>query len=127
VARVFIAGSNAVERAALRTVLGNLDSEVVGEANDWDGVLLDSQAAQPDLLLVDWELLAGDRDTPLAAFRRECGTHVVIVLISSLAARQLAALAVGADVCISRDEAPDRVLDQLQRAVAYVQGKDGQA
>jgi DNA-binding NarL/FixJ family response regulator len=104
-----------------------LDSEVVGEATDWEGALLESQAAQPDLLLVDWELLAGDRSGLLAAFRRGCRTDIVIVLISSLAARQLAAQAVGADVCISRDEAPDRVLNQLQRAVAHVQGQTGRS
>ncbi|MBK8986635.1 MAG: response regulator transcription factor [Chloroflexi bacterium] len=116
--RVFIADSQTDTRSALRLMLLDLNMQVVGEANKWTAVLQEAAQTQPDMIVVDWELIPTESSLP--ALRATCPAAVVIVLISHLDARQQAALSAGADSFISKDETPDRVAERLRDAVAKI-------
>ncbi|HET7089051.1 MAG TPA: response regulator [Anaerolineae bacterium] len=118
--RVYLADAQRAERSALRLLLLDLNMEVVGEAADWPDTLAQAPATHPDMLLVDWDLLANRSSADLAELRVACAAAVVIVLISHLDARQQAALSAGADAFISKGEAPDRVVERLRAAAESV-------
>lgn len=114
--RVFLADSNSEVRSAMRLLLQDLNMEVVGDAADWLTTLSSASGTQPDMLVVDWDLIP--HDTSLRELRDTCPAAVVIVLISHLDARKQAALSAGADSFISKGETPDRIAKRLQAAVA---------
>ena len=133
--RVYLADAQTEERSALRLMLLHLDLLVVGEAADWPTALLQAPATRPDMVVVDWELVAngsgavhtsslplseGISGQALAELRLACPTALVIVLISHLDARQQAALSAGADAFISKSEMPDRVAERLRAAAGSV-------
>jgi DNA-binding NarL/FixJ family response regulator len=122
--RVFLADTHPLARAALRLLLRDLNMQVVGEAAAWPTVLTEVPAMDPDMLVVDWNVIPNGSSTALADLRAICPA-VVIVLISPLAARQQAALSAGADTFISKSETPDRVAERLRSAAARVRvGQD---
>ncbi len=94
--------------------------QLVGEAADWFTALAQVPGTHPDMLLVEWDLVAVVPGAMLAQLRRACTNPVVIVLISHLEARQQAALSAGADAFINRGEMPDRVVELLRAAAANV-------
>jgi DNA-binding NarL/FixJ family response regulator len=98
----------------------DLNLEIVGEAADWPTALVQAPATYPDLVLVDWELVAAGSGSDLADLRVACPAAVVIVLISHLSAREQAALSAGADAFISKGETSDRVAERLRDAVASI-------
>jgi DNA-binding NarL/FixJ family response regulator len=102
-------------------MLLDLDMQVVGEADDWQMAMTQASSTQPDMLLVDWDLIPPDSSLP--ALRATCPEAVVIVLVSHLDARQQAALSAGADSFISKDEMPDRVADRLRKAAERVRSE----
>jgi DNA-binding NarL/FixJ family response regulator len=126
--RVYLADAQTEERAALRLMLLDLDLQVIGEAADWSTALAQAPATRPDMVVVDWNLVAkgagaahsssseGASGQALAELRLACPTAIVIVLISHLDARQQAALSAGADAFISKSEMPDRVAERLRAA-----------
>ena len=117
--RVFIADGKPEERSALRLLFLDLKMEVVGEAADWTTTLASAPATRLDMLLIDWDLLPRTiPNTALGTLRKACPNAMVIVLISHLDARQQAALLSGADVFISKAEAPDRVAERLRSVAA---------
>ena len=126
--RVYLADAQNEERSALRLMLLDLELQVVGEAADWTTALAQAPATRPDMVVVDWDLVAdgsGGADSrnsaqALAELRVACPTAVVIVLISHLDARQQAALSAGADAFISKSEMPDRVAERLRAAAGRV-------
>jgi DNA-binding NarL/FixJ family response regulator len=118
--RVLLAAPQPDMRAALRLLLLDLDMEVVGEAADWTATLALAPETQPDMLLVDWELVLLDSGNTLPQLRAACPAAVVIVLISQLDARQQAALSAGADAFISKDAMPDRIAARLRAAAGRV-------
>ncbi len=118
--RVLLATPQPDLRAAFRLLLLDLTMEVVGEAADWPTILALTPEVQPDMLLVDWELITVESGNTLTQLREACPAAVVIVLISQLDARQQAALSAGADAFISKGEMPDRVADRLRAAAELV-------
>lgn len=114
--RVFLADSQPEVRSALRLLLLDLNMQVVGNAADWSTALTQAAGTQPDMLVVDWNLIP--TDASLLELRETCPNAVVIVLISHLDARQQAALSAGADSFISKSETPDRVAERLRAAAA---------
>lgn len=134
--RVYLADARTEERSALRLMLLDLDMQVVGEAADWTAALAQAPATRPDIVLVDWDLVARGAGAAhstnpsassgvasgqaLAELRVACPTAIVIVLISHLDARQQAARSAGADVFISKSEMPDRVAERLRAAAGSV-------
>lgn len=118
--RVFLADSQSDERLAFRLLLQELNMQVVGEASDWATTLSQAPSTNPDMLMVDWGLVAGGSGADLAELRMACPAAVVIVLISHLNAREQAALSAGADAFISKSETSDRVAERLRDAVAII-------
>jgi DNA-binding NarL/FixJ family response regulator len=133
--RVYLADAQTEERSALRLMLLDLNLQVVGEAADWPTALAEAPATRPDMLVVDWDLIArgssaahsrpsaspeGTSGQALTELRLACPTALVIVLVSHLDARQQAALSAGADAFISKSEMPDRVAERLRAAAASV-------
>ena len=130
--RVYLADAQTQERSALRLMLSDLNLEVVGEAADWPTALAQAPETCPDMVVVDWDLVAkgdgaahsssseGNSGQALAELRLVCPAAVVIVLISHLDARQQAALSAGADAFISKSEMPDRVAERLRAAAGSV-------
>ena len=112
--RVFLADKQTEVRSALRLLLLDLKMQVVGNASDWPTALTQAAGTQPDMLVVDWDLIP--TNTSLLELRATCPNAVVIVLISQLDARQQAALSAGADSFISKGETPDRVAERLRAA-----------
>ncbi len=112
--RVFLADSHLEVRSALRLLLFDLNMQVVGDAADWPTTLTQAAGTNPDMVVVDWDLIP--TNASLLELRVTCPTAVVIVLISHLDARQQAALSAGADSFISKSETPDRVVERLRAA-----------
>jgi len=112
--RVFIADSQLEVRSAFRLLLLDLNMQVVGDAADWPTALTQVAGTQPDMLVVDWEMIP--TDSSLLEMRATCPAAVVIVLVSHLDARQQAARSAGADSFISKGETPDRVAERLRDA-----------
>ena len=119
--RVFVADTLPEERSALRLVLLDLGMDVVGEAADWPTTLAKAPISGLDMLLVEWDLLPiGQGLHSLAELRRACPHAIVVVLIGHQDARLQAALSVGADAFISKNETPDRVADRLRAAAENI-------
>jgi DNA-binding NarL/FixJ family response regulator len=118
--RVLLAAPQPDVRAALRLLLLDLSMELVGEAPDWHTILALTPEVQPEMLLVDWDLITVESGNTLTQLREACPAAVVIVLISQLDARHQAALSAGADAFISKGEMPDRVADRLRAAAELV-------
>jgi DNA-binding NarL/FixJ family response regulator len=118
--RVYLADSQFDERLAFRLLLQDLNMQVVGEAADWQTALAQAPDTNPDMLMVDWELVAAGSGSDLAELRAACPAAVVIVLVSHLNAREQAAMSAGADAFISKGETSDRVAERLRLAVASI-------
>jgi DNA-binding NarL/FixJ family response regulator len=118
--RVYLADSQPDERLAFRLILEDLKMLIVGEAADWPTVLAQAPGTNPDMLMVDWDLVDARSGAELSELRLACPAAVVIVLISHLSAREQAAISAGADAFISKDETSDRVADRLRDAVASI-------
>ena len=130
--RVYLADAQTEERSALRLMVLDLGLQVVGEAADWPTAFAQAPATHPDMVVVDWDLVAngssaaqssrseGTSGQALAELRLACPTALVIVLISHLDARQQAALSAGADAFISKSEMPERVAERLRAAAGSV-------
>ena len=118
--RVYLADSQSDERLAFRLILEDLNMQVVGEAADWLTTLALAPATRPDLVVVDWELVANESGAALPELREACPAAVVIVLISHMDPRHQAALSAGADSFISKGETSERVAERLRDAVASI-------
>jgi two-component system KDP operon response regulator KdpE len=105
-------------------MLQDLNMQVVGEAADWSTALAMAPATHPDLVVVDWGLVADESGAALPKLREICPSAVVIVLISHLDPRHQAALSAGADTFISKGETSDRVVEDLRVAVASIRVPD---
>ena len=118
--RAFLADAQFDERSALRLLLQDLKMQVVGEAADWATVLALAPDTRPDLVVVDWGLVADESGAALPNLRETCPAAVVIVLISHLDPRHQAALSAGADAFISKNETSFQVAERLREAVASI-------
>ncbi|MBK8433022.1 MAG: response regulator transcription factor [Chloroflexi bacterium] len=119
--RILLAAPQPDLRKALRLLILDLGMQVVGEAADWDTTLALAPETKPNMVVLDWDLTPLGSGNTLAQLRAVCPAAVVIVLISHLDARHQAALSAGADVFISKGEAPSRVADRLREAAANYQ------
>jgi DNA-binding NarL/FixJ family response regulator len=118
--RAFLADAQFDERSALRLILQDLNMQVVGEAADWPTVLALAPGTHPDLVVVDWGLVADESGAALPKLREACPAAVVIVLVSHLDPRHQAALSAGADAFISKSETSIRVAERLRDAVESI-------
>jgi len=127
--RVLIADDQPQVRSALRLLLKQEPGlTVVGEAGDGELALALAAEAQPDLVLLDWELPdqgpSGASRTAqhrlLPALRERCPSLKVVALSGRPEARQ-AALDAGVDAFVSKGDPPERLLDAVHRCSASFQ------
>jgi len=118
--RVYLADARPEERSALRLLLLDLKMEIVGESSDWSSTLAQAPTTRLEMLVVDWGLLPIESSAALSELRLACPKAIVVVLISSTDARQQAALYVGADAFISKNETPEQVARHLRVAALNV-------
>lgn len=97
--------------------------QVVGEAADWATVLATAPTSRPDLVVVDWDLVANESGEALPILRQACPGAVVIVLISHLDPRHQAALSAGADTFISKGETSELVAARMRDAVTSLHSR----
>jgi DNA-binding NarL/FixJ family response regulator len=116
--RVYLADAQLDDRSALRLLLADLNLELAGEAANWTNTLVEAPPKESDILLVDWDLLSSAPSNALDELRAACPAAPVIVLLSHLDARQQAAVSIGADAFISKDDPPERIAERLQSAAA---------
>ena len=122
--RVFIADPTLKERLALRLLCLVLDMQVIGEADDWHTTWTDAPRTNPNLIVMDWELLPNAHAEAVAELRRACPLALVIILISSRSIRQQADLSLSADMLISKHEPAEQVLESLRLAASTVAAKE---
>jgi DNA-binding NarL/FixJ family response regulator len=117
--RVLLADDQTRVRSALRLLLEQEQGiSVVGEAAEVENLLVQVEATQPDLVLLDWELPGLRTDDWLSTLRTLCPRLKVIALSGQPEARR-AALAAGADAFVSKGDPPERLLTTLY-AVAQI-------
>ncbi|MGO8683251.1 MAG: hypothetical protein ACLQUT_01510 [Thermoleophilia bacterium] len=120
--RTVLADREPAVRRALLVVLSHdvgVDVEVVAEVDSLVSLQSEVEASWPDLLVVDWDLLAPEPADALAALYRACPRLCVVVLGLRPESRD-AALAAGADAFVSKIDAPDLVRRTLQASLAGV-------
>jgi DNA-binding NarL/FixJ family response regulator len=89
-----------------------LDVIVVGEADDLEHALGLISVEKPDLILLDWNLLASDGAVALTGLRVVAPNLTVIALSGNPEARR-EALAAGADAFFSRGDPPERLINSV--------------
>ncbi|MEN6436791.1 MAG: hypothetical protein ABFD14_07485 [Anaerolineaceae bacterium] len=111
---VYIADACPDDTLAFSILVQDLKMNVVGHSSEWKTIVDEIPNTDPDLLLVDWNLINSSPEFTMPNLRSVCSENTVIVLISSLDSREQAAIASGADVFISKGETPDKVARRLQ-------------
>jgi DNA-binding NarL/FixJ family response regulator len=116
--RVLIADDQVHVRSALRLLLRErLGVTVVAEADDVAQALEQVNTAEPDLVLLDWELPALGGAAALAGLRTIRPGLAVIALSGRPEARR-AALAAGVDAFVSKGESPDWLMTSVNNCCA---------
>jgi two-component system response regulator DesR len=116
--RMFIASRQAVARSALRVLLSELNTEVVGEAGDWPSILAAAPQSAPDVVVVDWNVMLAAHEPPMASLRQACPSALVVILMSRFDDRQKGALGAGAEILVCKDDAADCVVETLRSVAA---------
>lgn len=105
--QILLADDQAKVRSALRLLLEHEpDIEILGEAVDTTGLLDWLKAAEPDVVLLDWELPGLSAVTLMQQMRSRWPGLRVIALSGLPEARQLA-LAAGAHAFVSKGDPPE--------------------
>lgn len=111
--QILLADNQPKVRLGLRVLLERQPGlKVVGEAVDAEGLLVQTEAACPDLVLLNWELPGLAATDLLSALRRVCPDLIVIVLSGRTEVRR-AALDAGADAFVSKCDPPERLLTAI--------------
>jgi DNA-binding NarL/FixJ family response regulator len=110
VVRVLLADDQSKVRFALRVLLEKRSGlKVVGEAATAEDLLVQTELACPDMVLLGWELPGLAATSSLSALRMTRPDLCVIALSGRPEARR-ASLDAGADAFVSKADPPDRLL-----------------
>ena len=113
--RVVLADDQSRVRSALRLLLEQQpELEVVGEAAQAEGLLVQVKALCPDLVLLDWELPGLQTVSLLPALRDLC-PHLRVVALSGRPEARQAALDAGVDAFVSKGNPPEQLLAAVCR------------
>jgi DNA-binding NarL/FixJ family response regulator len=122
--RVILADDHPVMRLGIRNLLSRSDKiNVIGEAgNGFDAIRMVGEL-KPDVLLLDMEMPGMD-GVEVARRLREAESPVRILVLSAYDDRQyiLSVLEQGASGYLTKDEAPDTIIDAV---VSVAQGQRG--
>jgi two-component system invasion response regulator UvrY len=112
--RILLADKRPRTRFALRALLRHRPGfEVVSEAEDVQGLLVQVETTSPDLVVLDWNLHGQAEADLLPALRRACPGLAVIVISARQEVEQ-AALTAGADAFVSKTDPPDQLLQAIK-------------
>ena len=112
--RVLVVESQPHVRAALHFLLSRqADIQCVGSIGAEPDLAAKLALIAADIIVLDWSLPRQTASHLLTVIRRLPGQPRIVVLSSTLQAEQ-AALAAGADACVSKNESPDTVLRMLR-------------
>lgn len=112
--RILLADDQPKVRLGLRLLLEQEEwASVVGEAAEAQSLLAQVEAAQPDLILLDWSLHRSERLDLLPALRGCCPGLAVVVLSGQPEAEQ-DALDAGADAFVSKADPPEQLLAAIR-------------
>jgi DNA-binding NarL/FixJ family response regulator len=112
--RLFIAEADAALRVGMQILLHEEPGlYVTGMAVQADGLLAQVEAAQPDVLLLDWHL-PGRPMTELLADLKALELSPKIIVLSVRPEEKDEALAAGADAFVSKIGSPDELLVYLR-------------
>src|SRR5271169_381763 len=110
--RFIVADRQSSTRSALKLLIEqNPDMEYAGAAGDTEGLLRLAKAVDPDLVLVEWELLGAWPRICLTTIKE--GGPVVVVVLSCCLDRSIP-LEAGADYYISKVEKPEHLIGVIQ-------------
>lgn len=119
--RVLLADDQPEIRSALRLLLEQADgTAVVGEVDKAHDLIAQLEAAQPDVLLLDWELPDLHPGEAFTAMR-SCCPGLFVIALSSRPERSQQAFAAGVDAFVCKCDAPEVLL----AAVAASARSDG--
>ena len=110
---ILLGDDHAEVRSALRFLLEQEPGiDVVGEVAEAQMILSKAAAAQPDLVLFDWELPGLPAADLVLALRSRC-LHAKVVALSGRPEARTEALAAGVDAFVSKGEPPEYLLATL--------------
>jgi len=113
--RVLVADANRDVRSALgialRESLGPVTLDEVGTAAE---LMPKFAQTQPDVLIVDWGLLASGQTENAMAGLRASGHHVAMIVLSGNPDSRPHAVESGADHFVAKSDPPERLLDILR-------------
>ena len=112
--RILLADDQDKVRSALRLVIDQEpDFKVVGEVADPDQLLITIEKCQPDLLLLDWELLPHGKRAFLKSLVNRFPRLYVIAMSACIMSQQ-EAIAAGAYAFISKVDPVEKFISSLQ-------------
>jgi DNA-binding NarL/FixJ family response regulator len=112
--RILLADDNPAIRSALTLLLETrLNVQIVGEAESTEALLPVITRLQPDLVILDWELV-GRPEKDLVAQLRALSPTLKVVLTSSRPEIALQAQAVRADSYVCKSQPPEQVVQVIQ-------------
>lgn len=115
--RVLLADDHTWVRWALRTAIGEEPGlTVVGEVSEAENLLSQTQALQPDLILLEWELTGRAADDLLSALRA-LDSQIGVIVLSQRTESEQAALAAGADGFVLKANGSDHLLAALRETM----------
>jgi DNA-binding NarL/FixJ family response regulator len=111
---VVVADSRAAVRSALRLVVTDaVGMQVVGEVADVADLWSRLETTQPQVLLLDWAMVAAQAETLFPALHAAWpGLH--IIALSWRLENESAVLSAGADAFVSKTDPPERLMAALQ-------------
>ena len=125
--RILVADDEPNVRYALRSLMDERpEYRIVAEAVDAEKLLAQTEAACPDLVLLDWELAGLAADDMRVTLRKLCPDLWIIVL-SGRPEERVAALAAGADAFVSKMDYPEQLLAVIDDCRSRHQALPGDA
>lgn len=116
--RIFIADDNLWVRLSLGLFLEQTKFlKVVGETNTIIELIAAIQHAQPDILLIAWELIDGV-DSQLIGKLRDACPGIKIVGLSTKPGLENAAILAGADAFVSKGDPPECLMAALAMLIS---------
>jgi DNA-binding NarL/FixJ family response regulator len=112
--RILIADDETQVRSALRFLLEQKSLAChCSEAQKAEFILPAVAGFQPEVLLLDWEMVAGDKPGFIKEVR-QIAHRVVVLALSGFPESRKTALRAGADYFICKNDAPENLLAVLQ-------------
>ena len=115
--RILLADANPDERSAFRLMLQDLRVKDVREATDWHSALSEATTIQPDLILVDFDLLPEDAETAMDSLRKVCPGIAVLLLFNRLDPRWPGHRTLDVEGLLSKDDSSEIVFERLSAMV----------